>query len=338
MSDAPTREALLQTDKTSSDYYWNSYAHFGIHEEMLKDKVRTLSYKRSIIENKHLFRGKAVLDVGCGTGILSLFASQAGARVVYAVDTSDIINQAKQIVIDNGFSGKVICLQGKMEEVELPEKVDIIVSEWMGYFLLYESMLPTVLYARDKWLNEGGLIFPDQANLYLAAIEDGDYKAEKIEYWNNVYGFNFSCIQDMAYREPLVDTVNAQAINSTHHKILALNLNTCTKEDLTFKSAFEVFAQRKDFVTGFIAWFDITFSPCKKPVYFSTSPRNKYTHWKQTVFYLKEPLIITDGDKVQGWIDVAPNKKNERDLDIIIHVDFEGRHQAVNETLEYILR
>jgi protein arginine N-methyltransferase 1 len=338
MTEAPTQEALLQKDKTSSDYYWNSYAHFGIHEEMLKDKVRTLSYKRAIIDNKHLFAGKAVLDVGCGTGILSLFASQAGARVVYAVDTSDIINQAKQIVLDNGFTDKVVCLQGKMEDVELPEKVDIIISEWMGYFLLYESMLPTVLYARDKWLNEGGLVFPDQANLYIAAIEDGDYKAEKIQYWENVYGFNFSCIQEMAYREPLVDIVNANAINSTHHKILALDLNTCKKEDLTFQSDFEIFGQRNDFVTGFIAWFDITFTPCHKPVYFSTSPRSKYTHWKQTVFYLRDSLTLKDGEKVSGWIKVAPNQKNERDLDISIHVDFDGSFQSVHETMEYVLR
>lgn len=59
-----------------------------------------------------------------------------------------------------------------MEDVNLPvEKVDIIISEWMGYFLLYESMLDTVIFARDKWLAPGGLIFPDKATLYLTAIE-----------------------------------------------------------------------------------------------------------------------------------------------------------------------
>ena len=60
------------------------------------------------------------------------------------------------------------------------DKVDIIISEWMGYFLLYESMLDTVLYARDKWLKENGALFPDKATLYISAIEDGEYKDEKI--------------------------------------------------------------------------------------------------------------------------------------------------------------
>jgi len=98
---------ILQKEKTSSDYYWNSYAHYGIHEEMLKDKVRTNSYRKSILDNKPLFQDKIVLDVGCGTGILSMFASQAGAKHVYAVDSSDIILQAKQIVKDNNFEGKI---------------------------------------------------------------------------------------------------------------------------------------------------------------------------------------------------------------------------------------
>jgi type I protein arginine methyltransferase len=94
---------------------------------------------------------------------------------------STIIEKAREIVAVNGMSDKITLLQGKMEEVELPfEKVDIIISEWMGYFLLYESMLDTVLYARDKYLAPNGLIFPDKATIFMAGIEDGEYKDEKI--------------------------------------------------------------------------------------------------------------------------------------------------------------
>ncbi|CAG8735821.1 315_t:CDS:2, partial [Gigaspora rosea] len=138
---------------TSKDYYFDSYAHFGIHEEMLKDEVRTLSYRSSIYQNRHLFKDKIVLDVGCGTGILSMFAAKAGAKHVYGIDMSNIIDQARQIIIDNRLDNNITLIKGKMEEVELPvDKVDIIISEWMGYFLLYESMLDTVLVARDKYL------------------------------------------------------------------------------------------------------------------------------------------------------------------------------------------
>lgn len=94
---------------------------------------------------------------------------------------STIIEKAREIVEANGMTSKITLLQGKMEEVELPyPKVDIILSEWMGYFLLYESMLDTVLYARDRYLQTGGLIFPDKATIWMAGIEDGEYKDEKI--------------------------------------------------------------------------------------------------------------------------------------------------------------
>lgn len=109
------------------------------------------------------------------------FAVRAGAKHVIGVDMSSIIEMAREIVEANGMTSKITLLQGKMEEVELPfPKVDIIISEWMGYFLLYESMLDTVLYARDNYLVPGGKIFPDKATMYIAAIEDGDYKEEKI--------------------------------------------------------------------------------------------------------------------------------------------------------------
>lgn len=94
---------------------------------------------------------------------------------------STIIEKAREIVQVNGMADKITLLQGKMEDVQLPfPTVDIILSEWMGYFLLYESMLDTVLYARDHYLVEGGLIFPDKATILMAAIEDGEYKDEKI--------------------------------------------------------------------------------------------------------------------------------------------------------------
>ena len=141
------------------DYYFDSYSHFGIHEEMIKDSVRTDAYKHAILRNPHIFQGKVVLDVGCGTGILSFFAARAGAIHVYGIECASIVDYTQEIVRVNRMEDKITILKGKVEEIELPvEKVDIIISEWMGYFLLYESMIDTVLYARDKWLSPNGLV------------------------------------------------------------------------------------------------------------------------------------------------------------------------------------
>ena len=181
------------THKEGGDYYFESYSNFYIHEEMLKDKVRTESYRKAIENNPGSFKDKVVLDIGCGTGVLSIFAARAGAKHVYGIDNADIVHYAREIVKVNGYEDKITIIKGKVEEIDLPvDKVDIIVSEWMGYFLLFESMMDTVLFARDKWLVEGGLILPDKCTMHIASIEDEDYKNKKLHFWDNVYGIDMS--------------------------------------------------------------------------------------------------------------------------------------------------
>ena len=93
---------------------------------------------------------------------------------------SGIVEQAREIVKKNGFEDKVTLIRGKIEEITLPvPKVDIIISEWMGYCLFYESMLDSVLFARDKWLLDDGLMFPDIVTFHVAGIEGLDYQSKK---------------------------------------------------------------------------------------------------------------------------------------------------------------
>ena len=150
---------------------------------MLGDVPRTSTYREALECNPSLINGSRVLDVGCGTGILSLFAARGGASAVVGVDGSErMAATAAALAADNGFgkkpgdaddaSARVCTVAGKVEDlVSLPfEKFDVLVSEWMGYFLLFESMLDTVLHARDRFLKPGGAILPDVATMHIAGF------------------------------------------------------------------------------------------------------------------------------------------------------------------------
>lgn len=112
-----------------------------------------------------------MLDVGAGSGILSFFAVQAGAKQVYAIEASNMANFAQQLVTANNVSDKIVVVPGKIEEVDLPQMVDIIISEPMGYMLYNERMLETYLHAR-KWLKPGGKMFPTEGDLHIAPFTD----------------------------------------------------------------------------------------------------------------------------------------------------------------------
>jgi SAM-dependent methyltransferase len=323
--------------KTTKDYYFESYSHFGIHEEMLKDFVRTDTYRKAIVNNKHLFTGKTVLDVGCGTGILCMFAAEAGAAQVFGIDMADIADCAKEIVAENGYADTITIIKGKVEDVELPvEKVDIIISEWMGYFLLYESMVDTVLVARDKWLTDDGMLFPDVARLHLCCIEDEQYRREKLNFWDDVYGYKMSVIKAQAMTEPLVDVVPSAQLMSDSCCILNLDLYTITKEDLDFSSKFRITFNRQDFCHGITAFFDVQFSKCHVPTGFTTAPFADYTHWKQTVFYLDEPLRAQANTYIEGSIQVQKHPKNPRDL--IIDLETNYAQQSSTQKRRYLMR
>lgn len=327
----------LITDLTYNDqkhdYYFGSYSHFYIHEEMLKDQVRTNAYRDAIEHNRDDFKDKIVLDIGAGTGILSIFAARAGAKHVYAVEFAEIAFFAREIIKKNGLEDKITVIKGKMEDLVLPvPQVDIIISEWMGYFLLYESMLDSVLYARDKYLNkETGKMLPDRAQIYVAAMEDEQFKHNKQAFWKNVYGVDMSVMTNVTLKEPCIDYLNAydnqydySAICSDSYKVLDLDLVHMKKEDVNFSGIYNLKIKANSKVSALISWFDCHFENLKNPVTLSTSPYAPYTHWKNTIFYLDQPQSVRVGEKMSGSIAVRQNKENHRELDLKLSYHFPG--------------
>jgi protein arginine N-methyltransferase 6 len=188
-------EEVFEKDDQDEEYF-SSYAYnISIHMEMLRDEARTDGYRKGLLANKEAIEGKVVVDVGCGTGILSLFCAELGAKKVYAVEASEMASTTRKIVEANGFSHIIEVIRCDATEIDLGEGVDVIISEWMGTMLLFEAMIDCVIRVRDKWLKRGGKILPAWAAMYTAGVCASDVW-EKVTFWDNVYGYDMSMLRD----------------------------------------------------------------------------------------------------------------------------------------------
>lgn len=189
----PTYDGDDKAKATDYANYFCSYAQLYHQKQMLADHNRMAAYHAAIMGNAEVFKDKVVMDVGTGSGILAVWAAKAGARRVYAVEYTDMAKHAERVMEANGVADVVTVIKGAVEDIALPVEehglqpeegeggesseavVDIMISEWMGYFLLRESMLDSLIRARDRFLKRRtGLMLPSHATMYVAPIQDED--------------------------------------------------------------------------------------------------------------------------------------------------------------------
>ncbi|GAB1863393.1 Protein arginine N-methyltransferase 1 isoform X1 [Camponotus japonicus] len=300
--------------------YFNTYSHFAIHHEMLTDKVRTESYRDALLTNSNRFQNCVMLDVGCGTGILSMFAAKSGCRKVISVDQSDVIYHAMDIVRENNLSDIITLQKGRLEDINIGiDKVDAIISEWMGYFLLFEGMLDTVIYAREHYLKPDGVILPNRCTISIMGSGDTKRYIDLVDYWSNVYGFKMSCMKAEVVREPSIEICNVDNLITSTAEIQSFDLYKVTTDCVNFSSPFTLNVKKTGSLTAIIGYFDIFFD-LENPVHFSTGPHSTPTHWKQTVFSLSEPISITEGEVLTGTLICRRHCKDIRGLIVTIRI------------------
>ncbi|XP_054888240.1 protein arginine N-methyltransferase 2 [Poeciliopsis prolifica] len=316
-------------DPWQDDEYFGSYGTLRLHLEMLSDRSRTETYRQVIVSNSASLRNKVVMDLGCGTGIISMFCAQlAKPSMVYAVEASSMVEHTRQLVKQNGCEEVVTVLQGRAEELELTEQVDILVSEWMGNCLLFEFMVESVLLARDRWLRDGGVMWPSSAALALVPCQADSYYTEKMAFWERPYGLDFTPLQPLAQQEFFTKPKFSHLIDpedclSAPSDVICLNMYTVQVRDLEeMKGEFQFCVKKPGIFHGFTAWFTVQFESLEMggaTVELNTGPNADPTHWKQTLFMLDRPIQVYAGDSIHGNIVLRRNPVWRRHMTVTLH-------------------
>ena len=304
-----------------------------VYSSIFDQHISTLSFRAAIEINSEFFEDKTVLVINSGIGLYSLFCGKAGAKKVYSIEPNKTYFKfQKKIVQLNKYQDIIEVYNCDVEDIYNIEKVDIIVCEWMGNFLLSNSFLRSVINARDKFLVRDGLIFPDKATLYICGIQDEEFKQSKFKMWDNVYNVNMSCVKNVSFKDPYIDTFNKKNILSTICPIFEVDLYKIKESEINFSNSYELIFNKNDNLSALAGWFDVEFSKTPNKIKFTTSPFNQYTKWKQTIFYLEKNIKVYKGDILKGsfCVRLDPNSYDMNCIDI--KISYELINNNVNLT------
>jgi predicted RNA methylase len=289
------------------------YGELSIHRWMLRDQRRNEAYQRAL---EHVVRpGDVVLDVGAGTGILSIFAASSGARKVYAVERTQVADVARRMVEHNGHAERIDIIQCDLEDLALPEKVDVIVSEWMGGFGVDENMLAPLVMARDRWLKPGGKIVPGRVTASLAPASLPDFD-EEIAYWRSrPHGVDTSVIATMTTHETFhtQTPLTPDALVAAPQVMWSHDPYTCSLEeaDRPFTARLTFEAARAGMLSGFLAWFTAEMGDGDTLTNAVGAPD---THWGRTWFPLDRAIEVAAGESFDVELHCDPSSQGSCEL------------------------
>lgn len=338
------KQSLKQDDLTSIDFYNDFSSSIRGQMSKLRDRAKVEAFKEAIDRVKHLVRGKVVLDVGSGVGILSLLAAKAGAKMVYALELPGMADLAEQVAHLN--TSRIQVVQGKVEEVDdgVVPMVDVIISDWMGHALFHESLISSVLAARDRWLVQDGLMLPDKATLYVAATNLR--VAESKDWWGNVHGFDMGSVSLASLKEVEIGKLKESDIVSAPCLLAEFSLYNCKREQLLTSRHFALTALTDEYIGGVVLYWQVHFSHGEQSFSLNTAPetdrnsgyRRSHRGPKQVVMGLQKPLTVEKGEKLYGIIKLTPDLTQHRSsLGLHLATSFSGSKSEEREERDYLL-
>jgi len=267
------------------------------HRGLLQDEIRTNAFREAI--RRAVSPGSVVLDLGAGSGILSFFACEAGARRVFAIDATHTADLASFLSRQLGYSDRIRVFHERSTKVELPEPADVLVTETLGAFAFDERILSSVIDARARLLKPDAVIIPRRVDLYLVPVDNASIYERSVSWWTSrPYGFDLSALAVFASNIVFVGNVGRDSFLATPEMVIAADLATIATPDVAGSVHFT--ATRGGLMHGFAGWFRATLGDG-----IELSNEKPGTNWEHVFLPLQSPIAIEAGTAID--VDIESN-------------------------------
>jgi len=304
MSSCADSEGLSQRDPLPDDALAATFTernHPALHYEyMVGDKLRMESYKKVIVEA--VKPGDVVADIGTGLGVLAMMAAKlAGAKKVYAIDLNPrSLWMAKHLAKANGVADKICFIEADAQQVELSQKVDVILSEIIGSFGCEEGVAEVITRFAIRNLRKGGICIPSKVNTFLIPVEYTD--SFRNGWTSDNAGLDLTLPMQIRMTEEPVRwyvrgrqkelseplAVEALAFDSEH--IFEGKVKRPEARDLVFS------VKEPGTLQGFIGYFEVELSPGTS---LSNYPPYDKCHWENWHWPVTPHVEVFQGDRLR---------------------------------------
>ncbi len=255
-----------------------------VHERLLADQARTDAYYRAI--TRYVAPTDTVIELGTGSGILSLFAAQCGARKIVAIDHSDIIDVANRVAKANEL-GQIAFIKTRSKQLRLAERVDVILHEQIGKYVFDEQMLANITDLRDRLLKPSGRILPSRFEVFFEAAKLREKYRVPLMWEQDIHGVHFAGLRP--WYERTVDPGKRMHVRPEHidyllcqpEKALEFDLMTVREEDFPRTISYSRSVVKSGRLDGFCLYFRALFDD---EIAFGNAPWDETTDWMVPFF------------------------------------------------------
>jgi type I protein arginine methyltransferase len=259
---------------------------------MVADRVRLDAYAQAV--RKTVREGGTFAEIGTGPGIFAVLACQVGASKVFAIEPSPVIQVAREVAAANGCADKIEFFEELSNRVELPFRVDVLLSDLRGVLPLFERHIPVMVDARRRFLAPGGTLIPRKDILWAAIVEAPKPYGELVGPWDrNPFGQDLSAARQLIVNNPQTIRVSANQLLTAPQLWTTLDYRSIEDSDVQGNLTWRV--QRGGTGHGILVWFDTELA---EGIEFSNAPSAPETVYGSRFFPWAQPVQLAVGQTV----------------------------------------